>query len=1199
MENFKSFGQKLSVPFFPGFTAITGPNGSGKSNIADAILFVLGPKSSKVVRAGRLTDLIFNGGKKHKNPSKYCKVSLVFDNKERKMPVDSDEVILTRMIKTAPLKNDPNNYYSKFYINEKSATFSDFVNVLNHARMSGDGYNIVKQGDITGFIERGGVERRKLIDDIAGISNFDSDIKKAESEKTEVDSNLERINIILNEINTQIRQLKNDRDSAYRYKELKDQLYETKAKIALKKKQDVETQIAEIQKQIESYEVEKTKLDGKSNELKEEYAKDKKNLEEIEAQIADVGGDEVKEIKEKIDSIRSEEIKIEERVNYSNDEIQNLQNEQIELRTNLENLQKEIDDNNSQKEKLEEEIQKKQEILKEKDIELTSLKENIAQSDDKSMDLAHELTKMREEYNQKNTEIHELKLKQDRLNENVDKLNLQIAELEETKNTYEFELKDIEWQSEESKKEGKEKNKKTQIIEKNLFDYKKKEAKLAEQLTDIENTIRNLEREKAKLQAEFDAMQSVSGQYNRAVHEVLKARNEKILEGVHGTIAELAKVDEKYKTALEIAAGNRMQSIIVDDDEVAAKAIKFLQKQNLGRATFLPLNKMVTGKPRGQALMAKNDPNAHGFAIDLVKFKPEYRGAFWYVFGDTLVVDSLDDARRLMGGVRLVDLQGSLIEATGAMIGGSISKAQLSFSKTDRTRLDEITNELNTAIENQEKLIEELASTRKEIVKIEDSLGEIRSKGTGDIQIKDLDVRRKEFSGKLVILNKELVEKNNEKKILIKEVEELIIKIDEYTLRINELDKIKEEKGKLLLKGTKKELAQKARSLEEEFSKLQEETLISNSDKEALTKKIQLLNERKEELEKNVENKEKQINEFKENIKELKEKRSGFKNELNALMKIEEKMTGKIKEFAQKRDGIYRKTVTIENELDKINTRVESYYDLISRAKYRIPTLDDAINELDQELKLYNVTLKTDEKLANVESLKDSMKVIEESMRELEPVNMRALEEYEHQSERKNKLDEDIKHLKEQKKNLIKLVDEITEKKKERFFEVFDAVNKNFKEVYAQLSEGGEAELQLENPDAVFENGMTIKARPRGKKVLLLNALSGGEKSIASLAFIFAIQHYDPSPFYVLDEVDMFLDGINAETVSRMVKQKALDSQFIMVSLRKVALKEANHVYGVTMRDTGISEMIGNIDPSTVSPDGEFKLEGGKIIATT
>ena len=211
-------------------------------------------------------------------------------------------------------------------------------------------------------------------------------------------------------------------------------------------------------------------------------------------------------------------------------------------------------------------------------------------------------------------------------------------------------------------------------------------------------------------------------------------------------------------------------------------------------------------------------------------------------------------------------------------------------------------------------------------------------------------------------------------------------------------------------------------------------------------------------------------------------------------------------------------------------------------------------------------------------------------MRELEPVNMRALEEYEHQIERKKKLDEDINHLKDQKKNLLKLVKEITIKKKERFYEIFSEINKNFKEMYARLSEGGEAELKLEDPENISESGLTIKARPRGKKVLLLSALSGGEKSIASLAFIFAIQNYDPSPFYVLDEVDMFLDGVNAETVSRMIKQNALDSQFIMVSLRKIALKEANHVYGVTMRETGISEMIGNVDLSSIGPKGEINL---------
>jgi chromosome segregation protein len=1195
MENFKSFGKKLSVPFFPGFTAITGPNGSGKSNIADAILFVLGPKSSKVMRAGRLTDLIFNGGKKHKNPAKYCRVSLVFDNINRKMPVDSNEVILTRMIKRAPLKNDPNNYYSKFYINDRAASYSDFVNVLVHARMSGDGYNIVKQGDVTSLIEMGNIDRRRLIDDIAGISNFDNDTKKAEKEKENVNSNLERIRIILNEISTQIRQLKNDRDEAYRYKELKDQLYETKAKIALKKKQDVEVQMAEIVKQIESYELEKGKLDEKSNELKTQYAETQKELEEIEKKIGDTGGDEVKEIKEKIDAIRSEEIKIEERINYSNDEIKEIQNEELELKSNLEKLENELEEHNTELKEKEKQILEKQKQFEEKDAELTTLKSDIAQSDDKLMDLTHELAKMREEFNEKNTEIHELKLKRNRYTDKIEAIELQIAEMQETKSTYEFELKDIDWQAEEFKKDSKEKSKKTRDLEKNLFEKKKKESEITEQLTDLENAIRRLQREQSKLQAEYDAAKSIQGKYNRTVDEVLKARNMGVLNGIHGTIAELAQVDKKYETAVEIAAGTRMQSIVVDSDEIASKAIKYLQKEKLGRATFLPLNKMITGKPRGKALMTIKDDKALGFAIDLVKFKDEYRGAFWYVFGDTIVVDGLDDARRLMGGVRLVDLKGSLIEASGAMMGGSISKVHLSFSSTDRSKLEEITKELHDAIEAQEKLSSEIIELRRDIVEIENNLFGIRTEGDKEIQIKDIDVRKKEFIGKLEVINKDLDAKNKEKEELDKKKNEVINTINEYQQRIDELDKIKDEKGKLLLKGTKKELAQTARTVEEEVSKQQEVILTLNAEKDTLEKKIELLKEKKNEITTRIESKSKESEEYKNSKKELKESRSKFRDELKALMNVEEQMTGKIKNLTINRDQIYKKTVTIENELDKINTRVESYYDLISRAKYRIPTLEATVKELEQELKLYNIDVK-DEKLPNVESLKDSMKIIEESMRELEPVNMRALEEYEHQSERKNKLDDDVKHLKDQKRNLVKLVDGITEKKKERFFEVYNAINKNFKMIYSQLSEGGEAELQLEDPENLFESGLTIKARPRGKKVLLLSALSGGEKSIASLAFIFAFQHYDPSPFYVLDEIDMFLDGVNAETVSRMVKNKAQDSQFIVVTLRKIALKEANHIYGVTMRDTGISEMIGNIDPSTVSPKGEFKLGGGKMI---
>ncbi|KAA0004782.1 MAG: chromosome segregation protein SMC [Thermoplasmata archaeon] len=1192
MENFKSFGKKLTVPFFPGFTAITGPNGSGKSNIADAILFVLGPKSSKVMRAERLTDLIFNGGKKQKNPAKYCKVSLVFDNTSRRMPVDSDEVVLTRMIKRAPLKNDPENYYSRFYINNRPATYSDFVNVLLHARVAGGGYNIVKQGDVTNLIEMGSIERRRIIDDIAGISDFDNDIKKAEKEKIEVDSNLERIRIILNEITSQIRQLKKDRDEAYRYKELKDQLYEIKAKIALKKKQDIEAQIAEVNKQIQSYENERSKIERKSRELKEQYNKVREELTEVEKKIVETGGDDVKEVKEKIENLRGEEIKVEERINYLNDEILELQEEQKKFKTNLQEVEKELNEYYVEKEELEKQINEKQTLFREKEKEYQSVKKDVEQSDDKSMDLAHELAKMREEYNEKNSEIHEFKLKRDRLIDKIEKLELHIAEIEETKNTYEFELKDINWQIEEYQKNFKEKNKELKVLEKKLFEKKKKEAELTEELTGLEKTILKLQREQSKLQAEYDVLQSMQSKYNRAVNEVLKARDNKMLTGVHGTIAELATVDEKYKTAIEIAAGSRMQSIVVDNDNVAAEAIKFLQKEKLGRATFLPLNKMVTGKPRGKALMVVKDPKSHGFAIDLVKFREEYRGAFWYVFGDTVIVDSLDDARRLMGGVRLVDLKGTLIESSGAMIGGSVSEMRLTFRNIDLGKLDEVTQKLHEAVKHQEEISTQLSELKKEIKNLEDKLQSIKIEGDVQLQVKELDVKKKEFIQRLEVLNKELNVKTEEKEKIEKEKNEIVYRIKEYEKRLQELEAAKEEKGQLLLKRTKKELSQKVRELEGEVSKLQETILTLNSEKTAVEKKIEILNEKKEEITSEFEKREKTIEEYKKSIEELKKSRSSYHDQLNALLKVEEKITSEIKDLTLKRDRIYKKAVSIENELDKINTRMESYYDLISRAEYRLPTLEETVKELEQELKLYNVEI-TDKKLPNVESLKDSMRVIEETMQELEPVNMRALEEYEHQSERKKKLEEDIKHLKEQKKNLLKLVDEITEKKKERFYEVFNAVNKNFKEIYAELSEGGEAELQLEDPDNLFESGLTIKARPRGKKVLLLSALSGGEKSIASLAFIFAIQRYDPSPFYVLDEVDMFLDGVNAEIVSKMVKQNARDSQFIMVTLRKIALKEADHIYGVTMRENGVSEMIGNIDPSTVGPQGEININRG------
>ncbi|OYT58163.1 chromosome segregation protein SMC [Euryarchaeota archaeon ex4484_162] len=1184
MENFKSFGGKLVVPLLPGFTAITGPNGSGKSNITDAILFVLGPRSSKEIRAGKLTDLIFNGGKKRKNPAKYCKVSLIFDNSDRKMPIDTDEVKLTRLVKRAPVKGNKDNYYSYFYINGKPASFNDFTNLLTYARISGEKYNLVKQGDITSIIETSSIERRKIIDDIAGISNFDADIEKAEREREQVEDNIKRINIILGEINKQINSLKKDRDEAFRYKELQEELYSLKSKIAVKKKLDIKAQISEIQKQIETYEKEKKRLEEKREEIANKYKKIKDELTKIEEKVTTTDGEESSKIKKDIESLRTEIVKIEEKINYSKAEITDLSEEKKELENTLQKLLNNISKIKKNRSDILKNIESTEKNLGEKEKELTEIKDIISNSDKNTLELSRELATLRDKYNEMQNKLHSLNLEKDRLEKNLESIDTQIAELEESKRTYEFELKDIEWQVNEIRKEKKDVKTKKEKLEKELFDKKRKEAELAEQFKDLENILRGLQREYAHLKAECEAIESIEKGYNAAVREILAARDSRELRGVHGTVAELAKVDKKYEVAIRVAGGQRLQAIIVDNDDVAAQAIAYLKRKKIGRATFLPLNKMISGKPRGKALLAVRDEKALGFAIDLIDFKKEYYNAFWYVFGDTVIVEDLDTARKLMGGVRLVDLDGDLIESTGAITGGRIDKKNMSplFSNFDRSKLDELSNKIREVVNSLDLTNDELTRIREEIRKIEEDLKKFNSLAEDPGKFEDLEIRRKEFEGKLTVINKKLGDINRERKEEKQKLIEIEREIEKCIEEISELNRLKEEKARLLFKFTGKELADKAKELEEEVLTSKEKLMKLNSEKETINRQIEMLDERKKELEEKIKKTMETMEEHRKNIKNLKKEYEKNKEKVETLLRAESQISSKIQEYTRKRDELYKKSITYENELDKIATRIESYVDLISRANYRLPTLETALKELEEETKRYGHHIDEKEDLPDLDVLNEKVKLTEENMKELEPVNMRALEEYDHQVKRKEKLEEDVKHLKEQKKKLINLVKEITKKKRDRFYEVFEEINNNFKEIYSRLSEGGEAELTLENPEDPFSAGLTIKAKPRGKKILNLNALSGGEKTIASLALIFALQNYDPSPFYVLDEVDMFLDSINAEAVSRMIKENSNHAQFIVVTLRRPTLKEADHVYGVTLREDGVSQMIGNIDLESI-----------------
>ncbi|MCD6473542.1 MAG: chromosome segregation protein SMC [Thermoplasmata archaeon] len=1166
LENFKSFGRKVRIPFLPGFTAITGPNGSGKSNIVDAILFILGVRSPKMVRAERLTDLIHKGEK----DADYCKVSLVFDNSDRIIPVESDEVVLTRKIRKAPLPNNPSNYYSYFYINGKAASLNEFVELLSAASISEN--CIVQQGDVTAVVEMGGVQRRRIIDEIAGIAEFDAEIEKAKREREEVERNLEHIEIILGEIRKQIRQLKKDRDDAIKYRELEKQLKRHEAMLAYKKRIEIEREINEVNKQIESYERSKKSLEEEAKKLKKKYNELVLEFQEIEDKIAGMGGEELIEVKNKIDFLKEELIKSKEKINYYRMEIAENEGEIKEIESKLGKIEKEIkrfEKEIKELEKREEEGKKELEELRE---QLQKLKKEVEQSDEISMNIGREIAKLRKSLVEKKEREHEINLEKDRIAQQKNGLIAQFNEAREKKESFETELNEIESEIREARKREREKHKNKERLENKLFQLKKEEAEINDRIRELDKQIIYLQRELAKLKAKEDM-----ASFSQATRAILDARDNGMIKGIHGSVAELATVEEKYAKAIEVAAGRRAEAIVVEDDGVAAKCIEYLKKNNLGRATFLPLNKLMAGKPRGKALLAVRHENAIGFAIDLVRYDPRYHAAFWYVFGDTIVVKDMDTARELMGGVRIVTLDGDIIEASGAITGGSM-EARAIFSAAEKKRVGEIAAELRNASYEQEQLTKKLVEIKDEISGIEKELSSIIF--LPDENIERLEIRKKELKESLKVIFKEYEERREK----LEEIEDELRRKEEEGKAIGEeigkIEELLKEKEKELMRIAKKEVLKEINLVKEKIEVIEKELRDTESQKETREMERKISMEQKEELMKKMERARAKINEMKNLLEKEEQNYRKNLNELKAMEEIERKMTTKAKGLQEKRDALYKEIVRLENKMEAIATRIETTIDLISKARARLPTLEAALAEvmMEEEFK---------EELPPIEEIKRKIKELKEKIEKMQPINMRALEEYERQDERRRKFEEDAEKLKEQKKNLIKLEEEIKKKKKENFFAVFNKIRENFQKIYRELA-GGEGELLLENTDEPFEGGLYIRIKPAGKRALHLNALSGGEKSIASLAFIFALQAYSPSPFYVLDEIDMFLDEKNADRVANMIASKARNAQFIVISLRRITLQKANHIYGVTSVN-GKSTIIGSVNLKEIEKVVEVK----------
>ncbi len=1173
MKNFKSF-RDADVPFQEGFTGITGPNGSGKSNISDAILFVLGTSSSKAIRAGRLADLIHNGGTDGK-PRDECKVSLLFDNTDRTIPLDEDEIRLTRRLKRSP--SDPDRVNSYYYVNGDSSTLTEFEDLLSHARISADGYNIVQQGDVTRIVTMSNTERRKILDEIAGITRFDGEINDAERQRDEVEENLERTRLILREVNQHLKQLTKEKDRAARYRKLQDELETVKGKLAKKQVYGLVQELNNVHASIESYQEEGTKLEIERTTAIEEINEVEQRLEDLDEKMAELGGEDAKKRQQELQSLKEDLATARQMANHFKNEVQEVKIDLNEAQADHAQAEDNLKGILEEKQEVQDALSSWRDEAETLTEDLEATKAKISEGSERSQELQRSLAKLKQRYESAQDDRHEAHLHKESLEERLERIEAEHLETEEALETAKFETKDLRWAAKEAKKEHEALKEEKDQIQQELFEAKKAQADLNKAIQDLEPEIRELRNKYTQRKAEFEAAANVGG-FSRAVEAILEARDTGTLEGIHGTIAELGEPPEDLETALEICAGGAMQAVIVEDDQVASEAIQYLKKNKLGRVKFLPLNKLSYRRPQGKALMASRDDRAIGFAVDLIDYDEAYKPAFSYVFRSTLIVENLEAARQLMGGVRLVTKNGELIDAGGAMTGGSIRKRKRAgFNVQRKDQLEELGKKLRAKVTEKETLeaqerqrADEVRQHREKVRELESELVKQETKhNEAKRQAEDANARIESLEETLDALQERLEKTQTD-------LEEATHAFETADEELERLEAKRDEKSEALMQSTQQALADKLETLREERESIRDTLSEFEARREALEEKERIARERRDEIAQRVVELEAKRDEHKAEIEGYQAKQENLQEEINVLEELVNEHDAQVQDVREEREKWLEKKYQLENKRDRIQDNIDANQDLVVQFKGRIPVIESNLEEAQNELDAMEVDIPEDVPESQQELKKESSR-LEGAMTRLEPVNMRALEEYEEQEKRKDELEDELERLERERESLIELTEELIGRKKDALMTVFEEVNENFQETFKKLSGGGEARLELENAVDPFEGGLILKSQPHGKKVHRLEALSGGEKSLTALSFIFAIQRYAPSPFYVLDEVDMFLDGVNSELIAKMVRENSQRAQFIMVSLRKVTLKLADHVYGVTMRD-GITQILGTVN---------------------
>ena len=1169
LQGFKSFADKTILEFKPGITSVIGPNGSGKSNISDSIRWVLGEQSIKSLRGAKSEDIIFAGTQNRKSLG-FAEASIVIDNSDGKLPIEYSEVTVTRKI----YRSGETGYY----INKVPCRLKDILELFMDTGIGKDGYSIIGQGKIDEILSNKSEDRRHIFEEAAGIVKYR--VRKAESEKKleQTKLNLLRINDIISEIESNIDPLKMQAEKAKQFLDLREELKNIEVGLFLYNIESYKEKLEQIVKDIEIMENHKQEEVEKQEKLQKNKDDLKIAIDNLTSKIEEVQNLGF-ESSNKIEKINSEISISKERIINNNQNEERIKNEIKECEERIEELEEEKkqkvekkDSLFSNKEKFEKELDEKQEELK-KIMEKMSTKELEIEGKKQLLE------KYTDEKYEKSSNINAQDVNYQNIQKRQNNLKLEISEViseldgqRDTKQELSSKFFEIENKRSKLVNEIEEVSKQKQECENKINEFD----------ISINKIVDEMRMKKSRLNFLIETEKEKEG-YVKSVKSILIAcdRDLNLKKGMHGVLANLISVDKKYETAIEMCLGASLQNIVTENEQDAKKLVEYLRKNNLGRASFLPIT-TVKGKKIDKIKSKTN--GVIGIASDLINTDKKYRQIVESLLGRTVIVDDMDTAINLAKqnsySFRIVTLKGDVINPSGAIQGGSVQTKTVNILGRSK-EIEELKNNINLLDEKVKALQEDKVKYQESVSSVIETAKEFE-KSLQEIDItyatekqKILAIEEKIDSSQIRLSKlKQESKKNEEQKIEIQNnKEEEKRRIEEIELEVQKLNEVIQEFASL-----NKDNQKYVDDLNFDITNLKISVSSFDESGTSIDEMILRINQDIENNKKSIENKNNELNVKNEENKELNNKITELNNEVIEIKNLVANSSTKVEELKASR-------LKNNEELAKIEKDISSQFDVIEDLKEHCVKIDVKKTKLEQDLEQVINTLWEEYEITsnnagdykkpdNVLTTQKQVNTLRNNIKDLGSINIDAIEEYKKTKERYDFMCEQRLDLDVTAGKLRKIIYDMTETMKNQFSEKFKQINKNFSEVFVELFGGGKAELILNDEDNILECGIDIKVQPPGKKLQNMMLLSGGEKAFTAIALLFAILKINPAPFCILDEIEAALDDVNVYRYAEYLKKFSNDTQFLVITHRKGTMEAADTVYGITMEENGISKLL-------------------------